>query len=349
MELCVISFTRQGAELSKQVKAFWTQAELYTKWSGGALDEVCYVKEPLSVWTGAQMKNRSALLFIGACGIAVRAIASYVTDKLLDSPVLVMGDDGRYIVPILSGHMGGANALACRLAAGLGAEPVITTATDIHERFAVDLFAKKNHLAIVNREGIAAVSSQLLDGKEVTLAIEPGHFCEEERLPEGVRLVAYEDPLSADIVITTRKEAGEARLLLRPQVYALGMGCKKGKSLGELTAFVERVLKEQDISEQELFALASIDRKAEEPCFIEWSKQKRLPFLTFSAEELLAVSGDFHGSEFVRSQVGVDSVCERSAKKACGESGQLVVFKQAGAGMTIAIAKRDWSVTFDEK
>lgn len=349
MELSVVSFTRQGAELSKHIKAFWTHAELYTKWSGGFFDEISYVREPIGIWAGEQMKKKAAILFIGACGIAVRAIAPYVQDKLFDSPVLVMDEKGRYIVPILSGHMGGANALAGQLAAELGAEPVITTATDINERFAVDLFVKKNHLTIMNREGIAAVSSKILDGKEVTLAVEPGHICAEERLPEGVRLVGYENSPSADIVITTRKEVCGARLLLRPQVYALGMGCKKGKSLGELSAFVERVRKEHDISEKEVFALASIDRKAEESCFTEWSKQRRIPFLTFSAEELLAVSGDFHGSEFVRSQVGVENVCERAAKKACGESGQLVVYKQAEAGMTIAIAKRDWSVTFDEK
>lgn len=349
MDICVISFTRQGAELSRRVKTVWTQAELYTKWSGGSVEGMKYVKEPIGIWAGEQMKNRTAVLFIGACGIAVRAIAPYVADKLLDSPILVMDEKGRHIIPILSGHMGGANALACSLADALGAEAVITTATDINERFAVDLFAKKNHLAIMNREGIAAVSSKLLDGKKVTLAVEPGHLCEGAPIPEGVKLVSYETSPSADIVITTRRNVKAACLLLRPQVYALGMGCKKGKSLEEMQTFVDRVLKEQEISVKEVFALASIDRKAEESCFLEWSSKMRIPFLTFSAEELSAVTGNFHGSEFVRSQVGVENVCERSARNVCGEAGQLVLSKQAEHGMTIAIAKRDWSVTFDEK
>lgn len=349
MDIGVISFTRQGAELSRRVRSVWMQAELYTKWSGDSLEGIKHIEDPIHIWSGEQMKKRSAVLFIGACGIAVRAIAPYAADKLLDSPVLVMDEKGRYVIPILSGHMGGANELACSLADALGAEAVITTATDINKRFAVDLFAKKNHLAIMNREGIAAVSSKILDGKEVTLMIEPGHFCEGEPIPEGVRLVSYEERCSADIVITTKQEIKEAVLLLRPKVYALGMGCKKGKSLEEMQVFVDRILKEQDISEKEVFALTSIDRKAEETCFMEWSSSRRIPFLTFSAEELLAVTGNFHGSEFVRSQVGVENVCERSARKACGEAGQLVVSKQAEHGMTIAIAKRDWSVTFDEK
>lgn len=101
------------------------------------------VQESVSAWAGEQMAAHHALVFVGACGIAVRAIAPWITDKLHDSPVLVMDEQGQYVIPLLSGHVGGANELAVRLAGELGAVPVITTATDLHGSFAVDLFAKE--------------------------------------------------------------------------------------------------------------------------------------------------------------------------------------------------------------
>lgn len=353
MKLCVVSFTRQGFALSKQVKQCLAEQEwiddieLVTKWGGAETDLDYYEKQPIGIWAGAQMRQKHALLFIGACGIAVRAISPYVTDKLSDSPVLVLDELGRYIVPILSGHLGGANQLAFALARCLGAEPVITTATDLNEKFAVDLFAKSNQLAIMNREGIAAVSSKILDGNEVTVAVETGHLVG-EKAPDGVRLIPYEQAHQADIVVTAKQSYGTGVLLLKPKIYALGMGCRKGKSFNELHEFVKRVLAEANISEQEIFALASIDRKAEEACFLEWSRQRQIPFVTFSANELSEVSGVFQSSDFVQEQVGVGNVCERSARKACGFHGTLVLSKRAEQGMTLAIAKRNWSVRFDE-
>ena len=126
------------------------------------------VQESVSVWAGEQMAAHHALVFVGACGIAVRAIAPWITDKLHDSPVLVIDEQGQYVIPLLSGHVGGANELAVRLAGELGAVPVITTATDLHGSFAVDLFAKRNDLWIHNREGIARVSAKILAGEKIT-------------------------------------------------------------------------------------------------------------------------------------------------------------------------------------
>ena len=112
-----------------------------------------FVRESIGEWTEKQMGKNHGLLFIGACGIAVRAIAPQLVDKLQDSPVLVMDEQGRFVIPLLCGHVGGANELARLLSQVSGACPVITTATDIWKKFAVDLIAKKNHLYIENKEG----------------------------------------------------------------------------------------------------------------------------------------------------------------------------------------------------
>lgn len=439
MKVSIISFTLKGIELSLKIKkAFSGETEedlcLYTKCSHAekSLTErklteknlaekdlvesgLSYVEQPLTEWTGEQMKKRRSLLFIGACGIAVRAIAPFLTDKLNDVPVLVMDEQGRFVIPVLAGHVGGANELAVSLAERMGSTPVITTATDLNHCFAVDLFARRNALHIVNKDGIAKVSSRILAGEEVTMAVEEGHFREEAQtlrgrrvsrktnIPDGIRLVSCIPEFHTDIPIVmteviedipavstestmnvpavsaestedapvafTESSAGipgvtespvdilvapasygQGRLLtLRPKEYVIGIGCKRGKAAEQIDHFVHRVLKESGISMEQVAAFASIDRKKDEEGILWMSSHYGIPFVTYSAEELQQVEGTFHASEFVKSQVGVDNVCERAALRFSGPDGILITGKQAEDGITAAIVKRRWSVSFDEK
>lgn len=379
MKVSIISFTLKGIELSLKIKkAFSGETEedlcLYTKCShaekslterkltGKNLAEsgLSYVEQPLTEWTGEQMKKRRSLLFIGACGIAVRAIAPFLTDKLNDVPVLVMDEQGRFVIPVLAGHVGGANELAVSLAERMGSTPVITTATDLNHCFAVDLFARRNALHIVNKDGIAKVSSRILAGEEVTMAVEEGHFREEEagilgekrlleeiNVPEGIRLVSTES--LADVLVAPASY-GQGRLLtLRPKEYVIGIGCKRGKAAEQIDHFVHRVLKESGISMEQVAAFVSIDRKKDEEGILWMSSHYGIPFVTYSAEELQQVEGTFHASEFVKSQVGVDNVCERAALRFSGPDGILITGKQAEDGITAAIVKRRWRVSFDDK
>lgn len=423
MKVSIISFTLKGIELSLKIKKAFSNEEeenlcLYTKCSYAekslterklteknlaeksltekslAESGISCVEQPLTDWTGEEMKKRRSLLFIGACGIAVRAIAPFLTDKLNDVPVLVMDEQGRFVIPILAGHVGGANELALSLAERMGSTPVITTATDLNHCFAVDLFAKRNALHIVNKDGIAKVSSRILAGEEVTMAVEEGHLQEEVgstggrkvpteiNVPEGIRLVpcipefhtdapvmsteGSEDIPAASTELTMNAPAvsvestadilvapasyGKGRLLtLRPKEYVIGIGCKRGKAAEQIDYFVNRVLKESSISMEQVAALASIDRKKDEEGILWMSSHYGIPFVTYSAEELQQVEGAFHASEFVKSQVGVDNVCERAALRFSGPGGRLITEKQAEDGITAAIAKRRWSVSFYEK
>ena len=97
----------------------------------------------LKSWTKDCFSLHLPILFISSTGIAVRTIAPFLDNKLKDSPVIVVDELGKNVIPILSGHFGGANELAIEIAKVLEANPVITTATDINNLFAVDVFAKK--------------------------------------------------------------------------------------------------------------------------------------------------------------------------------------------------------------
>ena len=263
----------------------------------------------------------------------MRTIAPFLKDKLTDSPVLVLDEAGNYVIPLLSGHVGGANEIALLLAELLGAVPVITTATDINNAFAIDIFAKKHDLSIDKKEGIKKVSTKVLEKKKLSMTIAPEYAAK------------------VDVAIGTPEDGQkpEPLLTLIPKEYILGIGCRRNKEEQELKAFAESCLNETGVDWKQIRAIASIDKKKDENAILKLAAEHGIPFLTFDAETLSRVSGTFDSSVFVESQVGVDNVCERAAMAACRDNGRLVLQKKAENGMTLAIAKEDWRLTLYEE
>ena len=337
MRLDIISFTGQGKKTAGKIEENYKH-----------IDEVKHCHRPeegVMKWAETHFTGRNALIFVGACGIAVRAVAPLVKDKLTDSAVIVIDEKAEFVIPILSGHVGGANELAVELAELLHAVPVITTATDINHRFAVDVFAKKNHLKILNKEGIKVISGKVLSGDPVSVCIEG--YEEDENIPKELTMVPYPPKEKVDIVISKNpKELEKGILRLRPAEYVLGIGCRKGKTQEELRRFVEKTFSEIGVSWQDFFAVASIDKKKDEKGIVELAQDENVEFQTFTAEELLLVKGDFEHSSFVEKTVGVDNVCERAAIACCKEEGRIIMRKKAEEGKTIAIAKRDCQISW---
>lgn len=349
MKLAVISFTSQGILLGEKIKQILIHEEVvcFTKCQGilpaGQKEPPVYVEDALGEWTGQVFSAMDGLVFVGAAGIAVRAIAPYVRDKLQDPAVVVCDEKGQFVIPILSGHYGGANELAVRIATGLGAAAVLTTATDVNHKWAVDVFAAKNQLSIGNREGIAKVSAKLLAGEYIT-------FYSAKTVRGGFPpQVTGKFGQAVDVWVSTRIPRGKNVLLqLCPRAVWIGMGCKKGKAFEEVEAFFLETLQKAYIHRAAIAGIASIGEKREEEAFVRLAEKYELEFRTFSAEQLNELPGTFSGSEFVKRQMGVDNVCERAAVLAAGTGAELVEKKQARDGMTIAIAEADWSVTMDE-
>ena len=167
MKVALICFSltgqQTGERLCRGLEAAGMTAELDKK-SKYLLDSI---QISTSAWAGEKFSDSDALIFIGATGIAVRSIAPYVASKKSDPAVLVVDECGKFVISLLSGHLGGANELALKTAEILEAIPVVTTATDLHHRFAVDVFAKKNHLYFTEREAAKQISAAVLDGKQV--------------------------------------------------------------------------------------------------------------------------------------------------------------------------------------
>lgn len=205
----------------------------------------------------------------------MRAIASSVNNKLKDSPVIVIDELGKFVIPILSGHVGGANELAVLLAALMNATPVITTATDINNKFAVDVFAKKCRLAIVNKDGIAGVSSKVLAGEVVTMSVDREHipakhrqlikafFDEADMSADAIKTVDFPPAYGADIIVSCEKvkDPKNGSIYLKPTQFVLGIGCRRDTAFENIDRAIRQSLLKLQIDISDIDMIASIDVK----------------------------------------------------------------------------------------
>lgn len=343
MKVSLIAFTQKGAQTCRRIMTLRAgEGDLCAGFQKGSFSEdgeLYSVKEPLRQWTGRAFQTEDAIVFIGAVGIAVRAIAPYLKSKTTDPAVLAVDEQGKFVIPLVSGHIGGANRLALKIAQGLGSTAVVTTATDLNDRFAVDQWAKENELFISDMKLAKQVSADLLQDKMVGFA---SPFKINGNLPKGLTYKA--SGLNIELS-AARLPSRDNTLLLIPKSMILGIGCRKNISLEKIEILVDEILERENISPRAIACAASIDLKQNEPGLLEFCKKRSLPFYVYSAEELRAVKGEFTESAFVHSVTGVDNVCERAALLA-GGSANLMVKKQAKDGVTLAIAVKSLAYTF---
>ena len=326
--ISLIAFTRRGCQLG---------ARLAEK-LGGRLWATDRLAEELGLppsgslraWTGARFRDSEALVFISAAGIAVRAVAPFVKDKFSDPAVVSVDEAGRFAVALLSGHVGGANALACRVAACTGGQAVTSTATDINGLFAVDVWAKQQGLVICERAQAKAVSAALLEGQSVGLSSDyPIHG----KLPAG--LVGPDAQIGIRIGPTMADNPFPQTLHLVPKAVTLGIGCRRGTPQAKLEAALAEFLTRNSIPMDAVCGLASIDLKKDEPGLLALSAEHGWPIVFFSARELAQETGDFPPSAFVERTTGVDNVCQRAAQRA---GGTIIIPKTVCQGATFAAA-----------
>lgn len=327
MEKIAICFTARGRAVIEKINTEAKKAGVdpvipYVSGEGKDFPGFMHVTGGLHTFVQEAFSKGQAILFVGAMGICIRAIAPFIKDKLTDSPVLVIDDAGRYVIPVLAGHVGGANKLAVIIAKLLGAEPVLTTSTDVNGAFSADVFAREKNLSIANRDGIRKVSAKAIEGKAITLSVKD---------------YPPKDPV--DIIVADETDA-EYDLLLKPRLYTLGVGMKRGKDPAEAEAFLLRILRERELTTDDLYAVCTIDVKEDEAALKIFSQKYGVPLVTFDAALLKKAEGTFAASAFVEQTVGVDNVCERAAVLGAGGGGRLILGKTAEDGITAAICKR---------
>ncbi|MCD8350803.1 MAG: cobalt-precorrin 5A hydrolase [Planctomycetaceae bacterium] len=331
MRIAIASFSDRGYALGERLK----QALVAEGYEAEATR--CGANGPrVGEWTAARFSKVDALIFVGSVGIAVRAVAPLLVGKSVDPAVVAVDDSGRHAVSVLSGHIGGANALTETVARLTGAVAVVTTATDVAGVFAVDTWAVANDMVIANPSAIKQVSSRALAGEAVRFT---SIYPVIGNLPNGWVF----DGENPDVAIDVAPPGAEC-LWLIPKTYVLGIGCRKGTPEATLAGAIKRVCDEKRLDVRAIAAVCSIDLKKDEPGLVAYCQKMGVPFTTYSAEKLAAVKGNFVASGFVQEITGVDNVCERSA--VLGSGGRLRLGKTIVDSVAMALAEKPYTVDF---
>ncbi|MDO4188008.1 MAG: cobalamin biosynthesis protein [Lachnospiraceae bacterium] len=268
--------------------------------------------------------QKNAHVFIGATGIAVRKIAPFVNSKLTDPAVVVIDENGDNVIPILSGHIGGANSLSRLIAEKIGANAIITTATDVNGLEAIDYLASEARLTISDKESIQIANAKLLNGETINVYVD-----------DDVDVVNN----SSHCNISHKNDADI--IVLNPKKYIIGVGCRKAIDKALFKTVLDTTLQELNISYKEIDRMASIELKASEEAIISYCKEYNVMFETYSREELESVIGDFDESDFVKEITGVSNVSQRAAAygaNLCG-SGEFILKRKVESGITVSIVK----------
>ena len=339
MKIAVFAYSRKGCETARLVLDFYQDQECRA-YTMARFEEPGFgtIERPSQSFYGPIFQWADAMIFVGACGIAVREIAPHVRDKRTDPAVLSVDELRRFVIPLLSGHIGGANDLTKELADFLGSTPVITTATDINKKFSVDAWAAKQGFVIGNMHIAKMVSAEILE-KNVPLCSD---FPIITSLPNGV--VSGDKGEIGIYVGCSKKKPFHQTLTLLPKILHLGIGCRRGTPAKTIAEAVDWVLKENELDVRAVKCAVSIDLKQDEEGLLRFCRERGWKISFHSAEELKTVEGDFTPSEFVKSVTGVDNVCERAALHG---SETLIVKKTARNGVTVAVAAEALEVRFE--
>lgn len=328
IRIASLAFTRRGRDLAARTEA------ACRKVPGREL-----IWENVKTIDEKTFRTADALFFFCASGIAVRKIAPLLKSKTSDPAVLVTGEDGKYVISLLSGHLGKANAWAEEVAEALGAQPVITTASDVRKMPALDVWASECGLAIDDMKLAGRIAAYLL-------SLENEDMTGKEQRSDGpeIRREKTGDGSGGKteyrICITEEADfpPDGNTLILRPRRYVLGVGCRRDTDPDKMEEFLLKFLRDNGIDRRLVRRICSVDRKKDEDAVKAAARMLGVPFTVFSADELAAVPGCFRSSDFVRETVGVGNVCERAAVLGAGPGSRLTAGKTAAGGMTAAAA-----------
>ncbi|MEG0687048.1 MAG: cobalamin biosynthesis protein, partial [Erysipelotrichales bacterium] len=317
-KVSIFAFSQYGAELSLKLKTlldYTYEVEGYYKKEYPQLNKL---DKPLSEVVEDAFKKSNIIVFVGAVAIAIRLIAPLIKSKVEDPAIICIDDSGRYVIPILSGHLGQANKHALDFADLLDATPVITTSTDIHNVFAIDVFATKNNLLITNPKMIKYISSHLLEDNKV------GFICDYEEVITPDFIDMNNEDIGICISEDITKRPFKQTINLIHKKYVLGVGLRKDKDSKTFEEFILNELKENNIDIKLVSEIVSIDLKKDEQALKDFACKYRLKLQTFSSDQLNNVQGEFSSSAFVKSITGVDNVCERALAYVVGSNNIII-------------------------
>jgi cobalamin biosynthesis protein CbiG len=334
-DLVIVTLTPRGAALARRLV--------------GALGQGEVVEAPGSVRQTLHQLFQAGrpLVCVLALGIVVRVLGPLAQSKRTDPPVVVVDEAGQFAVSVLGGHQAGANELARRVAAALGAVPVITTASDALGLPPLDLIGHSRGWQIENPDQLTVVSAAAVRGEAIAVYQDagcrswwrefgewPATFQRVETLPQ--------DRWAGVLVISDRHVPTllSPVVVYRPPTLVLGVGCRRGVSCEEIETLFQDVCRSHGFAPLSLGVVATASLKADEPGLREFAARHRVPLQAFTLDHLAGVMDLPTPSEMVRAKIGIAGVAEPAALLASGAT-HLLVPKYRGQRVTLALARRD--------
>lgn len=355
MKLAIVTLTKGASELGSQLRdriggTLYCKAEYAENLHGYATEK------PFKAFVGRLFQEYDALVFIMATGIVVRSLAPYIESKVSDPAVIVMDEAGKHAISLLSGHLGGGNALAEKVGQTVGARPVITTASDVTGNLAVDMFAQNLGMAIGSMEGAKDVTAIGINGGRLhiyTSKALPSMITKE--LPENVVVHIVNDSMENAVerfrekqndngaedqgamFITSRSiELPEHSVQLIPRNFVVGIGCRRNSKAEVIREVYLSACEKAQIDYRAIRLFATIQLKADEAGIHALLEDLQLPLEIVGLNDIKEVQGQFKGSDFVEKTIGVRAVAEPCAMLA-GNNGAMRLHRYADQGVTIAI------------
>jgi cobalt-precorrin 5A hydrolase len=370
-DTAVIAITKHGVGRARDLAARLPGARLIVgaRCADLAGPDAEVYEGPLSAQVGRWFATYQCLIFHVSLGAVVRLIAPHLKSKEEDPAVLVVDDAGRFVIPVLSGHVGGANAFAEDVAARLGATAVVTTASDVGGTIPVDILGRELGWQVdpATKGNITRVSAAVVNEEPVAFVQETGErtwWARPGPLPASIRTydaldAAPLDKVAAVLWVTDRVPSGQEMerlagrvVLYRPRSLVLGLGCDRGASRETIAEAADKALADHALSPLSLRNVATIDAKRDEPGILAFARELGVEVVTYPAADLAAVPGVPNPSEVVRKYMGTPAVGEPAAMLSAGvDAAGLVVEKVKhkgadGLNATVSVARvRFWTAS----
>ena len=349
IRIAIIAVTEKGKNTAEKIASELENVDVF------------FQKRGIKELTRELFNKYECIIFVSACGIAVRCISPFLKSKFEDPAVLVVDDNGNNVISLLSGHIGGANEITLKIADVLNANPVITTSTDTNKKGALDVIVSKIGGYVENLiESAKLVNSYLVDDKRVGIYFDSDYESEKDSLNlSGFELIDEKTEIDAiakldALVSVTDKlrcwvdeivdkidkhnleKANLSYIKLVPRRIALGMGCRKNTETEKMIEEFSTFSALNNIHPAAIVKTGSLIIKKDEKCMIDLSKALCAEFNLFDVDEICTCDYMFDKSEFVKKNTGVYSVAQPSAYLL---SGNVISEKYKNNGTTFAFGR----------
>jgi len=335
MKTAILLVSANSLPIAQTICRELTESTIYTTTELKGCEQI----ENLAHFVKEEFHHFNAFIFIGAMGICVRSIAPCLEDKHTDPAVINVDSTGRYVVSVLSGHVGGANELTQHVASVLGAEAVVTTQSDNHGLWALDTLAKKqNWTTSISGDSMNHIITAFVNGQPTALLLDikdSGTQYLEQTCPDHVTIFYHFNAIVQEdyqliLAVTPFVYSSTIPMLsYHPRVMHLGIGCRKNCLSDGISAYIKNELLNHRVSPLSVASISTIELKKEEPLINDLKIQFPHTLLhIYSADELKGIEVP-NPSERVFEATGVYGVAEASALKSAAD-GLLVIEKEKG-------------------